>query len=110
MIKEARGFGNTIDEAKENAIKELNASEFDDVQIDIVKDLINSLTKYFKNQAKKMLEIANVVIAGTNTIVMPEAMPGVERGRTTLVTTRMEPAPRSCAASMVRSSILVITE
>ena len=36
MIKEARGFGKTVDEAKENAIKKLNASEFDDVQIDIV--------------------------------------------------------------------------
>lgn len=36
MIKEAKGFGATIDEAKENAIKNLNASDFDDIQFDIV--------------------------------------------------------------------------
>ncbi|MBR7133891.1 MAG: KH domain-containing protein [Clostridia bacterium] len=36
MIKEARGFGNTIDEAKENAIAQLNASELDDIQFDVI--------------------------------------------------------------------------
>ncbi len=36
MIKEAVGFGATIDEAKENAIKNLGASELDDVQFDVV--------------------------------------------------------------------------
>lgn len=36
MIKEARGFGATIEEARENAVRELNASEFDDIQFDVV--------------------------------------------------------------------------
>ena len=36
MIKEARGFGSTIDEAKENAILNLNASEDDDIQFEII--------------------------------------------------------------------------
>lgn len=36
MIKEAKGFGATIDEAKENAIKNLNASELDDIQFEVV--------------------------------------------------------------------------
>ncbi|MGI6279877.1 MAG: RNA-binding cell elongation regulator Jag/EloR [Acutalibacteraceae bacterium] len=36
IIKEAKGFGATIDEAKENAIKNLNASEFDDIQFDVI--------------------------------------------------------------------------
>ncbi len=36
MIKEATGFGATIDEAKENAIKNLGASDFDDIQFDVV--------------------------------------------------------------------------
>ncbi len=36
MIKEARGFGATIDEARENAIKNLGASDFDDVQYEVV--------------------------------------------------------------------------
>ena len=36
MIKEAKGFGATIEEAKENAIKNLNASDFDDIQIEVI--------------------------------------------------------------------------
>ena len=36
MIKEAKGFGATVDEAKENALKELNASEFDDIKFEII--------------------------------------------------------------------------
>ncbi len=36
MIKEAVGFGATIDEAKENAIVNLGASDFDDIQFEIV--------------------------------------------------------------------------
>ena len=36
MIKEANGFGATIDEAKENAIKNLGASDFDDIQFDVI--------------------------------------------------------------------------
>ena len=39
LIKEAMGFGETIDEAKENAIKELNASDFDDVETRLVNSL-----------------------------------------------------------------------
>ena len=36
MVKEARGFGATIDEAKENAILELNASELEDIQFEVI--------------------------------------------------------------------------
>lgn len=36
MIKEARGFGHTIDEARENAILNLNASENDDIQFEVI--------------------------------------------------------------------------
>ena len=36
MIKEAVGFGATIDEAKENALRNLGASDFDDVQYEVV--------------------------------------------------------------------------
>ncbi len=36
MIKEARGFGNTVDEAKEKAILELNAAEDADIQFEVI--------------------------------------------------------------------------
>ena len=36
MIKEARGFGLTIDEAKENAVAELNAAYDADIQFEII--------------------------------------------------------------------------
>ncbi len=36
MIKEAMGFGATMEEARENAIAKLGASEFDDVQLEVV--------------------------------------------------------------------------
>jgi len=36
LIKEASGFGNTIEEAKENAILNLNASEDDDIQFEVI--------------------------------------------------------------------------
>jgi len=36
LIKEARGFGSTVDEAKENAIKNLGASELDDIQFEVI--------------------------------------------------------------------------
>lgn len=36
MIKEAIGYGETLEEAKENAIIQLNASELDDIQFDVV--------------------------------------------------------------------------
>ena len=50
------------------------------------------------------LEMANVVTAGMNTIVMPETMPGTDIGSTTRVTTRNGFAPRSSAASITRWS------
>lgn len=37
MIKEAVGFGNTVDEAKEDAILALGASAEDDIQIEILE-------------------------------------------------------------------------
>ena len=45
-------------------------------------------------------EMANVVTAGMNTIVMPDTMPGTDSGSTTRVTTRIglrpgPPPPRS---------------
>ena len=36
LIKEARGYGNTIDEARENAVAMLNASENDDIQFEVI--------------------------------------------------------------------------
>ncbi len=36
MVKEAIGYGATIDEAKEDAISKLNASELDDIQFDVI--------------------------------------------------------------------------
>ena len=36
LIKEAIGFGATVDEAKENAIANLGASDFDDIQFEII--------------------------------------------------------------------------
>ena len=36
MIIEARGFGSTVDEAKENAIAELNAAEDADIQFEVI--------------------------------------------------------------------------
>ena len=36
LIKEARGFGNTIDEAKEKAIAELNAAEDEEIQFEVI--------------------------------------------------------------------------
>ena len=62
MIKEARGFGNTIDEAKENAIKELNASDFDDVQTEIVtmpKKKILGLFGGVKAEVRAFIEVAD---------------------------------------------------
>lgn len=36
MIKEAIGFGATVEEAKENAIANLGASDFDDIQFEVI--------------------------------------------------------------------------
>lgn len=36
MIKEAIGFGASVEEAKENAVAKLNASDFDDIQFEVI--------------------------------------------------------------------------
>ena len=55
----------------------------------------------------KSREIANVVTAGMNTIVIPEITPGSESGSTTRRNTFTGFAPRSSAASRMRSSIFL---
>ncbi len=60
MIKEAVGFGATIDEAKENAIKNLGAGELDDVQFDVVafpKKKVLGLFGGAKAQVKAFIEV-----------------------------------------------------
>ncbi len=60
MIKEAIGFGATIDEAKENAIKNLDAGELDDVQFDVIafpKKKVLGLFGGAKAQVKAFVEI-----------------------------------------------------
>ena len=55
-----------------------------------------------------MFEIAKVVSAGTNTMVMPLAIPGTESGRITSLKTLALVAPKSYAASITAFSILII--
>ena len=55
-------------------------------------------------------EIMKVEMAGTKTMVTPVEMPGTLRGKITLEKTWKGLAPRSWAASMTRSSILVMME
>lgn len=60
MIKEARGFGATIEEAKENAIKELNASDFEDVQFELItmpKKKVLGLFGGCKAEVKAFVEV-----------------------------------------------------
>lgn len=62
MIKEAIGFGNTIDEAKENAIAKLNVAETEDIQIDLVampKKKVLGLFGGCKAQVRAYIEIAD---------------------------------------------------
>ncbi len=62
MIKEAIGFGNTIDEAKENAIAKLNVSELEDIQIDLIampKKKVLGLFGGSQAQVKAYIEIAD---------------------------------------------------
>ena len=62
MIKEAIGFGNTIDEAKENAIAKLNVAETEDIQIDLVampKKKILGLFGGCQAQVRAYIEIAD---------------------------------------------------
>ena len=53
-------------------------------------------------------EMSKVDTAGTHTMVMPERMPGILRGRTTLPKVWAGVQPRSSAASMSRLSIFRI--
>ena len=60
MIKEAVGFGATIDEAKENAILNLGASDYDDIQFDIIsmpKKKILGLFGGAKAEVKAFIEV-----------------------------------------------------
>lgn len=62
MIKEAIGYGNTIEEAKENAIAQLNVSELEDIQIDLVampKKKVLGLFGGCKAQVRAYIEIAD---------------------------------------------------
>ena len=67
MIKEAIGFGNTIDEAKEDAIAKLNVSELEDIQIDLIampKKKILGLFGGSKAEVRAYIEIADKKIKG----------------------------------------------
>ena len=60
MIKEAIGFGVTIDEAKENAILNLGASDYDDIQFEIIsmpKKKVLGLFGGSKAEVKAFIEI-----------------------------------------------------
>lgn len=60
MIKEATGFGATIDEAKENAIINLGASDYDDIQFEIIsmpKKKIMGLFGGAKAEVKAFIEL-----------------------------------------------------
>ena len=62
MIKEAIGFGNTIEEAKEEAIAELNVSEYEDIQIDLIampKKKVLGLFGGAQAQVRAYIEIAD---------------------------------------------------
>ncbi len=62
MIKEAMGFGNTIDEAKENAVAKLNVSELEDIQIDLIampKKKVLGLFGGSKAQVRAYVEVAD---------------------------------------------------
>ena len=54
MIKEARGFGATTDEARENALKELNASEFDDIQFEVITTSKKKILGIFGGRAAEV--------------------------------------------------------
>lgn len=62
MVKEAIGFGNSIDEAKENAIAKLNVSELEDIQIDLIampKKKVLGLFGGSQAQVRAYIEIAD---------------------------------------------------
>lgn len=60
MIKEAIGFGSTIEEAKEKAIADLGASELDDIQFEIIampKKKVLGIFGGAKAQVKAFIEL-----------------------------------------------------
>lgn len=62
MIKEARGFGATVEEAQENALNELKASEMDDVQFEIISMPKKKFLGIFggsKAEVKATIEVAD---------------------------------------------------
>lgn len=62
MIKEARGFGATIEEAKENAVKELGVSELEDIQFELItmpKKKILGIFGGAKAEVKAFVEVAD---------------------------------------------------
>lgn len=69
MVKEARGFGSTIDEAKENAIANLGASDFDDIQFEVIsmpKKKVLGLFGGSKAEVKAFVEVADRKHAAKN--------------------------------------------
>ncbi len=54
----------------------------------------------------RMSDTTKVVSEGTNTMVMPLTMPATLWGMSTWRSVGQKPAPRSCEASMMSSSIL----
>jgi len=61
LIKEAIGFGSTIEEAKEDAIAKLGASEFDDIQLEVLampKKKVLGMFGGADAQVKAYIEIA----------------------------------------------------
>lgn len=60
MVKEAIGYGSTIEEAKENAILDLGASELDDIQFEVVampKKKVLGLFGGCKAQVRAYIEV-----------------------------------------------------
>ena len=69
MIKEAFGTGSTIDEAKEAALKELNAPEDADVKYDVIEMPKAKVFGLFGGSPAKMrayYEIEEVIEASSN--------------------------------------------
>ncbi len=75
MIKEAIGFGSTIDEAKENAIAKLNVSEFEDIQIDLIampKKKVLGIFGGSQAQVRAYIEIADKKPKANNKKAQPK--------------------------------------
>ena len=75
MIKEAMGFGSTIDEAKENAIAKLNVSELEDIQIDLIampKKKVLGLFGGSQAQVRAYIEVADKKSKSNNKKTKPQ--------------------------------------